>query len=184
MTGKQRQGSEKWRDVDAVVAAYAGTDAGLPAYLYAAEALRRALDARLWLLCPHDAQADWCNAEGTLVYPTPGRNGIDDGAAIDAQRAIDSLAACRAQAAFVLAEQGAAPYLPAYLCYLAGIPYRAGAEAEFAGAVLLPAVRLPVLCDDVERHLTLLAAVGVVPDDHRSRSARPTKRNRSVECEH
>src|SRR5690606_18254766 len=147
-----------------VVAAYAGTCRGLAAFVRAAEALRLSLDARPWLLCPRDARADVHGAEGTIEYPKPGRDGAeDDHARAGALSAIAALEACRARAAFVFTERGAAPYVPAYLCYLAGIPYRAGVETEFAGAVLSHAVRLPPHRDDVERHLALLASVGVLP---------------------
>jgi len=182
MTGERRQGRESWRDADDVVAAYAGTPAGLPAFIHAANALRRSLDSRLWLLCPSDAPVDSSFVEGVLVYPGAASNRVAEAPARgDALRVIERLAECRATVAFVFAESGFAPYVPAYLCYLAGISYRAGAEVEFAGAVLSPAVRLPPLRDDGERHLALLQAFGVVPVN-RGPSPRPTKTIGSVGC--
>lgn len=186
MSDRPAQFSVTWCDVDVVVAAYAGTGAGLPAFGEVTSALRRSLDARLWLLCPCGARAAARGVEGTIEYPAPRPSGAeDDRARVGTLAAIDALGACRAQAALVFAERGFAPYVPAYLCYLAGIPYRAGGEAEFGGAVLSPAVRLPPGRNDVERHLALLEAVGLAPDERRrARSPGSPSTTRSVQCGH
>lgn len=165
MVGKPAQAFEQRRAIDAVVAAYAGAPVGHAAFARALTALRRALPrARLWLLCPDGARLEAHDEDGMIIYPTPGGDAHADAAAREATlRAVDLLSVCGAQAALVFTERGFAPFVPAYLCYLAGIGYRAGVEEEFGGAVLSPAVRISPCLDGVERHLALLAAVGLAP---------------------
>ena len=172
MAGNPARGLERLSGIEAVVAAYAGTRAGHAAFERALTALRRALrGARLWRLVPADALPDGAGGDGLIVYPTPGFAAA--AARTAALRTVDALAACGAQAALVFAERGFAPYVPAYLCYLAGIGYRAGIEQEFGGAVLSPAVRIPPQLDGVERHLALLAAAGLAPEPDRDLAAPP-----------
>lgn len=165
MTGSGAQSSQRWHGVEAVVAAYAGTSSGRDAFAHALAALRRALSgARVWLLWPEEVQlcAGAYEAEAVIAYPRPSADAARDAAArLRVLTAVDALAASGAEASVVFAERDAAPYLPAYLCYLAGIGYRAGIETEFGGAVLSPAVRLPAALDDVARHLALLDSVGL-----------------------
>lgn len=163
MTGSNPQVSRQWHRADAVVAAYAGSSRGRAAFDQAIAAMKQALPgARVWTLCPAEALIERDDVDFTIEYPSPRMNADEDAAARDAAlRAVGALEACRARAALVFAERGSAPYVPAYLCYLAGITYRAGAEAEFGGAVLSPALRLGDESDDADRHFALLAAVGL-----------------------
>lgn|SRR5690606_10477016 len=187
MAGSTPQLSRQWHAVGAVVAAYAGTHRGHPAFLHALTTMKQALPAaRLWVLGPADARVEADDVDGTIEYPLPGSSAVEDAAAREgAMDAIRALEVCGASAAVVLAERGTAPYFPAYLCYLGGIAYRAGAEAEFGGTLLRPALPLADLQDDVERHLALLAAVGLVCREEARLTAIPpasTWTNRSIGC--
>jgi lipopolysaccharide heptosyltransferase II len=84
-------------------------------------------------------------------------------------------------AAFIFTSFSQSPHPPAYVCYLAGIPLRAGRSKEFGGGVLFPA--LPALPDDMhqaERNLRLIEDAGIaagerhlelsVPEDARMRA--------------
>ena len=84
-------------------------------------------------------------------------------------------------AAIIFTSFSQSPHVPAYLCYLAGIPLRAGESREFAGAVLTDAVSpLPDSVHQVDRNLHLVEEVGFapvgrelqirIPDDARSRA--------------
>lgn len=65
-------------------------------------------------------------------------------------------------AAFIFTSFSQSALPPAYLCYLAGIPLRAGATREFAGGVLTHPVRpLPHEAHQADRNLHLLEAVGL-----------------------
>jgi len=165
MTGSGAQPFERWRGVDAVVAGYAGTSAGCDAFATAVAELRRALPAvRIWLLRPEDVPSAGAGGDEdrVIAYPDPHADPDRDAAALRrAFRAVDALIASRADAALIFTERGSAPYAPAYLCYLAGIGFRAGIESEFSGAVLSPAVRVAAEFDDVGRHLALLELVGI-----------------------
>lgn len=187
MTGSGGHAAANWCGVDAVVAAYAGTRVGLDAFTRACHALQRALpESRIFVLCPADARPrDDNGVDGVIEYPSPSVEPATDQAALEETlRAVETLAARGVGAAIVFAESGIAPYAPAYLCYLAGIAYRAGFEAEFGGAVLSPSLPLSERFDDGERHRALLAAVGLEPcrrPGTTSPSAEPSA-NRSVEC--
>lgn len=201
MTGGGEHASEQWRGIDALVAAYAGTASGYDAFRGALHALERALPAtRLWLLRPAEApiaiSSISCAAErrpsssggsgGVIEYPLSSLEpAADDAARAATWRTVGALAACGAQAALVFAENGIAPYAPAYLCYLAGIAYRAGYESEFGGAVLAPAFRQPQLSSDRERHLALLTAVGLDAGcgARITPPPAPASTNRSIACE-
>ncbi len=64
--------------------------------------------------------------------------------------------------AFILTSFSQSPYPPAYACYLAGIPYRAGQSQEFGGGMLTHWVQpLPDQTHQVDRNLHLLEAVGI-----------------------
>lgn len=70
------------------------------------------------------------------------------------------------------------PHVPGYVCYLAGIPLRAGESKEFAGGTLTIEVKgTPDDAHQVERNLRLVEAAGFVAGDrrlaiHLDRSAR------------
>jgi len=164
MTGSTGHAAEGWRDADVVVAAFAGTRAGGAAVVPAIRVLRAALPrATLLLLWPEEAAipprlsalADRC-----LEYPSPhaetrraGRDAVE--------RVVAVLAAAAARGAVVFTESGWAPYVPAYLVYLAGIARRAGITAEFGGAVLSqPIAPPPREMPEEARHLFLLEAIG------------------------
>lgn len=69
-------------------------------------------------------------------------------------------------AAFIFTSFSQSPHPPAYACYLAGIPIRAGQSKEFGGAVLTHWVRaLPDDSHQVDRNLYLLESLGLRPDD-------------------
>lgn len=58
------------------------------------------------------------------------------------------------------------PHVPAYVCYLAGIPLRAGDSKEFGGGTLSVEIRdTPDVLHQVERNLRLVEAVGIPVSD-------------------
>lgn len=72
-----------------------------------------------------------------------------------------SLAERRFDAALIFTSFSQTPHTPAYACYLAGIPLRAGESKEFGGAVLTtPVPPSPDELHQVERNLRLVEAVG------------------------
>jgi ADP-heptose:LPS heptosyltransferase len=74
---------------------------------------------------------------------------------------IRTLAARRFDAALVFSSFSQTPHTPAYACYLAGIPLRAGESKEFGGAVLSTALRpAPDGLHQVERNLRLVEGLG------------------------
>lgn len=74
---------------------------------------------------------------------------------------VRSLAERRFDAALVFTSCGQTPHAPAYACYLAGIPLRAGASQEFGGSLLTTALdHCPDELHQVERNLRLVEAVG------------------------
>jgi ADP-heptose:LPS heptosyltransferase len=65
-------------------------------------------------------------------------------------------------AALIFTSFSQSPFPPAYACYLAGIPFRAGQTADFGGSVLSPAVApAPWAAHQVDRNLHLVEALGV-----------------------
>lgn len=67
-------------------------------------------------------------------------------------------------AALVFSSFSQTPHTPAYVCYLAGIPLRAGESKEFGGSVLSTALSpAPDDLHQVERNLRLVEAVGFTP---------------------
>lgn len=92
---------------------------------------------------------------------------------------IDLLAARHFDAALIFTSFSQTPHVPGYVCYLAGIPLRAGEGKEFGGASLSTELRgAPDDLHQVERNLRLVEAVGfkardrrlevVIPDDARA----------------
>jgi ADP-heptose:LPS heptosyltransferase len=62
------------------------------------------------------------------------------------------------------------PHVPGYVCYLAGIPLRAGESNEFGGATLTDELRgAPLDLHQVERNLRLVEALGFTVRDRRLR---------------
>lgn len=77
---------------------------------------------------------------------------------------VRTLAERRFDAALVFTSFSQTPHTPAYACYLAGIPLRAGESKEFGGGVLTTAVPpAPDGLHQVERNLRLVQAVGFEP---------------------
>ena len=137
-------------------------------------ALRRALpDARITLLAsPAGAEAApllpwidevitlralWQDASGSLPFD-PARE----------LALVGELAAGRFDAAVIFTSFSQSPFPPAYACYLAGIPVRAGQAKEFGGGVLsYQAEPAPFECHQAARNIHLVESAGIpVEDDH------------------
>ncbi|HMQ35638.1 MAG TPA: glycosyltransferase family 9 protein, partial [Chloroflexaceae bacterium] len=92
------------------------------------------------------------------VWQDLGRLPFDPARELELVRA---LAERQFDAALVFTSFSQTPHTPAYACYLAGIPLRAGESKEFGGAVLTTAVPpAPDELHQVERNLCLVEAVG------------------------
>lgn len=81
---------------------------------------------------------------------------------------IDDLAARRFDAALIFSSFSQTPHVPGYVCYLAGIPLRAGESKEFGGATLTTELR--GAADDlhqVERNLRLVEQLGFTTPDRK-----------------
>jgi len=81
---------------------------------------------------------------------------------------IERLAACHFDAALIFTSFAQTPHAAGYVCYLAGIPLRAGESKEFGGACLtttLPSA--PDAIHQVERNLRLVEALGFATTDRR-----------------
>jgi hypothetical protein len=81
---------------------------------------------------------------------------------------VDLLAARRFDAALIFTSFSQTPHAAGYVCYLAGIPLRAGESKEFGGRVLTTELRGAT--DDmhqVERNLRLVESLGFVAHDRR-----------------
>ena len=69
-------------------------------------------------------------------------------------------------AALIFTSFSQSPHSPAYVCYLAGIPLRAGESNEFAGSTLSTQLQgAPVEMHQVERNLRLVEHLGFVVRD-------------------
>jgi ADP-heptose:LPS heptosyltransferase len=87
---------------------------------------------------------------------------------------IDLLAGRGFDAALIFTSFSQSPHPPGYVCYLAGIPLRAGESKEFGGAVLSHELRgAPDELHQVERNLRLVEQLGFVPRDRRLALALP-----------
>jgi ADP-heptose:LPS heptosyltransferase len=84
---------------------------------------------------------------------------------LDPDRELDLVRMLRAgafDAALIFTSFSQSAYPPAYACYLAGIPIRAGHAEAFGGSVLVPAVDpAPWAAHQVDRNLHLVAALGI-----------------------
>jgi ADP-heptose:LPS heptosyltransferase len=79
---------------------------------------------------------------------------------------VDLLAERAFDAAFIFTSFSQSPHVPGYVCYLAGIPLRAGASHEFGGASLSHEFRgLPDDVHQVDRNLDLVERLGFGPGD-------------------
>ena len=83
------------------------------------------------------------------------------------RRLIDTLAARHFDAAICFTSFSQSPQSPGYVCYLAGIPLRAGESKEFGGGVLTTELRGITAEEEhqAERNLRLVEALGFVVRD-------------------
>lgn len=85
---------------------------------------------------------------------------------------VDQLRRRLFDAALIFSSFSQCPHVPGYVCYLAGIPLRAGDSSEFGGASLSVELRdSPYEMHQVERNLRLVEAVGF-PVRHRDLTVR------------
>jgi len=81
---------------------------------------------------------------------------------------IDMLRARHFDAALIFTSFSQSPHPPGYVCYLAGIPLRAGESKEFGGATLSTELKgTPDDLHQVERNLRLVESLGFVARDRR-----------------
>jgi len=81
---------------------------------------------------------------------------------------VEQLAARRFDAALIFTSFSQTPHAPGYVCYLAGIPLRAGESKEFGGGVLTTELRgAPDEMQQAERNLRLVEALGFPVTDRR-----------------
>ena len=94
---------------------------------------------------------------------------------------IDMLAERHFDAALVFTSFSQTPHTPGYVCYLAGIPLRAGDSNEFGGSVLSTQVQgTPFELHQVERNLRLVEQLGFVAKDRRLRVFIPDEAHQAV----
>jgi ADP-heptose:LPS heptosyltransferase len=88
---------------------------------------------------------------------------------------IDVLAARAFDGALIFTSFSQTPHVAGYVCYLAGIPLRAGESKEFGGATLSTELRgAPDDMHQVERNLRLVEHLGFVPRQPRLSISIPT----------
>ena len=84
---------------------------------------------------------------------------------LDSSRELDLIRMLRTRAfdaALLFTSFSQSPLPPAYACYLAGIPVRAGHSDAFGGSVLSPAIApAPWASHQVDRNLHLVASLGI-----------------------
>lgn len=81
---------------------------------------------------------------------------------------IGQLAARAFDAALIFTSFSQTPHVPGYVCYLAGIPLRAGESKEFGGTTLTTELKpAPDELHQVERNLRLVEALGFVIRERR-----------------
>jgi len=128
-------------------------------------------DARITLLAsPGGASAAQLlpEVDGTLIWRAVWQD-VGGHIPFDAQRErelITLLAERHFDAALVFTSFSQTPHVPGYVCYLAGIPLRAGESKEFGGGVLTTELRgAPDELHQAERNLRLVEALGFVVAD-------------------
>jgi ADP-heptose:LPS heptosyltransferase len=98
-------------------------------------------------------------------------------------RLISSLAARNFDAALIFTSFSQTPHTPGYVCYLAGIPLRAGESREFGGSTLTTELRgAPDEMHQVERNLRLVEHLGFVARDRRLVVAIPDAAREHAAC--
>ncbi|MDP9364509.1 MAG: glycosyltransferase family 9 protein, partial [Chloroflexota bacterium] len=94
---------------------------------------------------------------------------------------IDLLASRGFDAAMIFTSFSQTPHVPGYVCYLAGIPLRAGESKEFGGATLSTELRgAPDELHQVERNLRLVETLGFRARERRLAVAVPDEARRAV----
>lgn len=94
---------------------------------------------------------------------------------------INVLAERAFDAALIFTSFSQTPHVPGYVCYLAGIPLRAGEGKEFGGATLTTELRgAPDDMHQVERNLRLVETLGFVARDRRLRISIPEEARAAV----
>ena len=173
MAARARHDEKPRSDARNIVAAYVGSTRNAETLVPAVDSLRSVCpSAALWLLwpmgvsCPPTLER---HADGRIDYPVPEEARE---AALRVEETVIRIAAADARVALVFSAAGYEPFLPAYLCYLAGVPHRAAFSAEFGGRVLSAAFAPPAR-DGAARHLELVRAArslldGTQPAVHRS----------------
>lgn len=82
------------------------------------------------------------------------------------QQLIKMLSEYTFDAALIFTSFSQSPHVPGYVCYLAGIPLRAGESKEFSGGILTTELRsAPDELHQVERNLRLVEQLGFVARD-------------------
>ena len=81
-------------------------------------------------------------------------------------RLVQTLAERKFDAALIFTSFSQTPHVPGYVCYLAGIPLRAGESKEFGGAALTTDLKgAPDAMHQTERNLRLVESLGFVVRD-------------------
>ncbi len=94
---------------------------------------------------------------------------------------INVLAERSFDAALIFTSFSQTPHVPGYVCYLAGIPLRAGESKEFGGAALTTELRgAPDDMHQVERNLRLVETLGFVARDRHLRICIPDEARAAV----
>src|SRR2546421_10362157 len=94
---------------------------------------------------------------------------------------IDMLAERQFDAALIVTSFSQTPLPPGYVCYLAGIPLRAGESKEFGGSTLTTELKgSPDDLHQVERNLRLVEHLGFVATDRRLMLAIPEEARQAV----
>src|SRR5258707_10926086 len=87
---------------------------------------------------------------------------------------IDLLAAQEFDAALIFTSFSQTPHVPGYVCYLAGIPLRAGESKEFGASTLTTELKgTPDQMHQVERNLRLVEQLGIMANDRQLMVAIP-----------
>ena len=94
---------------------------------------------------------------------------------------INMLAERQFDAALIFTSFSQTPHIPGYVCYLAGIPLRAGESKEFGGSTLTTELKgSPDDLHQVERNLRLVEHLGFVARDRRLMLAIPEEARQAV----
>lgn len=144
-----------------MLAVWLDDDVGVLALAPALRALRAARPADPVLLTtPGAARFARAGRLSAEIVEWPEAAGEDAAWTRSAAPLVDALASRGFGCAVVFTAPGRSPHPGAYIAFLAGIPVRVGASAEFGGRLLTTEVRDP-LPAGTDRHLALLEAAGL-----------------------